>query len=254
MRYLYNSYVRLQDQSGQFRGIVTYLINLELRTDRLKSAITEANKAGLNLERVDATPAVSNPNTLDILSPPAFGCWDSHKRAMSEFLKTDNSFCIIAEDDFLITNVASLAKQIESINLNAFDFLQVGFLNTGLLDRMSRIFANFESLIFISCSRIMSRFPKISRKYSQRLRVRRSYMLSYRWVADDIRAGAHFYIISRGFAETASKLNDPAFLTADGFYMALAWDKHFKMARTRHSYVKQSNSPSSIKQPRWTTV
>jgi GR25 family glycosyltransferase involved in LPS biosynthesis len=239
--------VRLQDKSGQFERLTTYLINLENRPDRLESAIFEAQKVGLQLRQIKATPATFNNNSSDLLSPAALACWDSHKRAMEEFLATEDSHCIIAEDDFLISNQKNLAGQIQAIDINDFDFLQIGFLNTGLLDRISRYLTNFESLIFISVAKIISKSSSLSAKYSQRLRVRRSYKVPIQLVADDIRAGAHLYLISRKFAEIASRLNDPAFLTADGFFMALAWDKHFKMARTRQSHVRQSNSPSSIK-------
>lgn len=237
----------LQDKSGQFETLTTYLINLESRPDRLNSAIFEAQKVGLQLKQITATPATLKNNSSDLLSPAALACWDSHKRAMEEFLATGDSHCIIAEDDFLISNRRDLAGQIQAININDFDFLQIGFLNTGLLDRISRYLTNFESLFFINVASIVSKSPSLSEKYSQKLRVRRNHKLPSFWVADDIRAGSHLYLISRRFAEIASRLNDPAFLTADGFYMALAWGKHFKMARTRQSYVRQSNSPSSIK-------
>jgi hypothetical protein len=79
------------------------------------------------------------------------------------------------------------------------------------------------------------------------LRIQRLQNVPSGFVSDDVRSGAHAYIVSRNFAKILISLNEPAFLTVDGLYSALAWDKYFRMIRVRHSLIDQSNSPSSIK-------
>ena len=65
-------------------------------------------------------------------------------------------------------------------------------------------------------------------------------------VPSDIRAGAHAYVIRNEMAAELIKLNDPVFLAADDFFMALGRMRSFRMHRFLGSRCGQIPSPTSI--------
>ncbi len=237
----------LERDKNQLSSLNSYLINLESRPDRLISSIEEAAKLTLNLIRIDAVSAELEPESKQLLTPYALACWNSHKKVLSEFLKSEDSHCLILEDDFFVKSPSRVFSEMSKIEVNDWDFIQIGFLNTGLRDRMTRYMSNLETSIFRIADTIgqFAIFRKLD--FNSRLRIQRLQGVPKNSVPDDIRSGAHCYIVSKFLAQTLISLNNPAFLTADGLYSALAWDKSFKMIRLRKSVVSQSNSPSSIK-------
>ena len=227
--------------------LTSFLINLEDRPDRLMSAELEAKKLGLSLHRVDAIKSTSAFEGESLLSPAATACWESHKKALSLFLESKNNHCLILEDDFLVISPSGVSRSIAQIQLDDWDFIQLGFLNTGFRDRIQRILSNLETSVFRRLSSLAKVWLFRQTNFDRRLRVHRVRHVPSRFIPDDIRSGAHSYIISRDLAGTVLKLNNPAFLTADGFFSSLAWDKSFKMIRVRRSHINQSNSASSIR-------
>ena len=224
-----------------------YLINLDNRPDRLDSAVFEAEKLGLSLIRVSAVDSNGICDANSLLSPQATACWESHKLAMELLLKSNSSHCLVFEDDFVITNVRRLKKQLSQVDYSEWDFIQIGFLNTGFRDRVVRVLTNLECDLF-RCLRALENLKILKfLKINGRLRIKRLSGVPKGFIPDDVRSGAHCYVISRNCAQFAISLNTPAFLTADGFYSALAWDKYFKMLRVRGTWIVQSASPSSIK-------
>jgi GR25 family glycosyltransferase involved in LPS biosynthesis len=227
--------------------IDSYLINLGTRLDRLNSSVIEAKKLELNLIRVEAIPAFTNPSNGGLLSPSAHACVESHMKALRLFLATDSEHCLILEDDFIVLSHRRVVDTFDRIDLRDWDFVQIGFLNTGFRDRIFRLLTNYETSIIRLVETLDRHFSPKSLKVSSRLRIKRIKKVPRGFVPDDIRSGAHAYVISRKMAEKVLLLNNPAFLTVDGFYSALAWDKSFKMMRVRKSFINQSDSPSSIK-------
>jgi GR25 family glycosyltransferase involved in LPS biosynthesis len=242
----------MQSKNSQqiLSAMTSFLINLEQRPDPMTSAIEEARKLKLNLVRVDAVEANSPNLGESLLTPSATACWESHKKALRIFLETEMQHCLVLEDDFLVTSVSGVLDSLGQVSLCDWDFIQIGFLNTGFRDRVSRILTDLETSIF----RLLSDLAHLplfrKRNLTSRLRIVRVQGVPSRFIPDDIRSGAHAYIVSRNLAQILLSLNQPAFLTADGLYSALAWDKKFKMIRVRRSYIKQSDSPSSIKVPK----
>ena len=239
--------MRTGGDKNQLSNFNSYLINLESRPDRLASSIDEAKKLNLNLIRIDAVTAKFDRQSDQLLSSSALACWNSHKKALTMFLDSDQSHCLILEDDFLVKSPSRVFREITRINIPEWDFIQIGFLNTGFRDRVSRLMSNVETSVFRIAATIgrLNMFRILG--FSSRLRIQRVQNVPNNCIPDDIRSGAHCFIVSRTLARTLISLNDPAFVTADGLYSALAWDKSFKMIRLRRSAVSQSNSPSSIK-------
>jgi GR25 family glycosyltransferase involved in LPS biosynthesis len=242
----------MQSKNSQqiLSAITSFLINLEQRPDRMTSSIEEAKKLELNLIRVDAVRANSPHLGESLLTPSATACWESHKKALRVFLETEMQHCLVLEDDFLVTSVSGVLDSLGQVTLSDWDFIQIGYLNTGFRDRISRILTDLETSVFRLLGNL-AHLPLIrKRNLASRLRIVRVQGVPSFFIPDDIRSGAHAYIVSRNLAQVLLSLNQPAFLTADGLYSALAWDKKFKMIRVRHSFIKQSDSPSSIKVPK----
>jgi GR25 family glycosyltransferase involved in LPS biosynthesis len=239
--------MRLKNSKKKLSEIDSYLINLGARLDRLNSSVIEAKKLELNLIRVDAIPAFAKPSNGGLLSPSAHACVESHLTALRLFLATDSEHCLILEDDFIVLSHRKVMATFDRLDLRDWDFVQIGFLNTGFRDRIFRLLTNYETSVVRLVETLDRHFSPKSLKVSSRLRIKRIKKVPRGFVPDDIRSGAHAYVISRKMAEKVLLLNNPAFLTADGFYSALAWDKSFKMIRVRKSFINQSNSPSSIK-------
>jgi GR25 family glycosyltransferase involved in LPS biosynthesis len=239
--------MRMDNSKELLSDIDSYLINLGTRLDRLNSSVIEAKKLELNLIRVEAIPAFTNPSNGGLLSPSAHACVESHMKALRLFLATDSEHCLILEDDFIVLSHRRVVDTFDRIDLRDWDFVQIGFLNTGFRDRIFRLLTNYETSIIRLVETLDRHFSPKSLRVSSRLRIKRIKKVPRGFVPDDIRSGAHAYVISRKMAEKVLLLNNPAFLTVDGFYSALAWDKSFKMMRVRKSFINQSNSPSSIK-------
>lgn len=222
-----------------------YLINLDSRIDRLSHSKNQAMKHGIPFERVSAVvPEEPLPfNTL--ISAPAFACLQSHLKALRTFLQTSESHALILEDDFQILKPAHFKIFIESRVFEHYDFVQLGFLQMGLRHRID-LFAIYIEHILI---RMLSQFLKIigNKNLVKRLRLRRIQGIPRGFLPDDIRSGAHCYVVSRNFAQTILFLNNPAFLTIDSLYGTLPWNHHFRMIRTTRSWVDQTDSKSSIK-------
>jgi GR25 family glycosyltransferase involved in LPS biosynthesis len=224
------------------------LINLEDRVDRLTSSNIEAAKINCELVRINAVDAHSILEVPEFLTKGAFACWESHKIAMQRLIDSPYSFAIIFEDDFRIEEISKFLRLVDSPEIfEHVDIFQFGFLVNDYKERVDLIFKNLENFFFSALGKInVSLFGKrIS--FVHRLRVRRKNNLPTDWVADDFRAGAHTYLVSRSAATKILKLNSPAFLTTDAFYSSLNSEKAFRIFRSYKSLVGQINSQSSIK-------
>jgi hypothetical protein len=69
----------------------------------------------------------------------------------------------------------------------------------------------------------------------------------FKFIKNDIRAGAHAYFVSKNFAMSMQEINSsPTFLSADQLYMSLGEMRTFNMVRLRKSQINQDSSPSSV--------
>ena len=225
-----------------------FLINLENRPDRLKTAIPQFKKLGIDFEISGAIDANSIVSRNPFLSRPAEACYQSHLKTMGLIAKDMENYSIIVEDDFRITKMNRLKKQLENVNFEEYDLVQIGWLQSTLRDRILIRLTTFESDAFHLLYLLTRNIPFIYKRIQNRLRVvRNSTFYSRDLVQDDFKSGGHFYFISRRFAEFLSELNPQPQVPIDNFLANIAATRKFRIARTRKSYVKQTNSPSSIK-------
>ncbi len=91
----------------------TYLINLDCRQDRLEWSRKQLDRHGIFFHRIaaiDKTEANHLSKTAGfqpfpgfVLSDGEIGCFLSHIKAWKEFLKTGNEYCLVLEDDVVVS-------------------------------------------------------------------------------------------------------------------------------------------------------
>lgn len=223
-----------------------YVINLKKRTDRWQHVLNEKDKVGLDLCRVDAvsSDAIESIEAA-YASSSVVAIWKSHQKAMSEFLKTNDDFAIILEDDFkLKANIKSILDDI--LFSKDIDFIQFGYLYTSPMQFLSVKTMNLINIFLRFINRATHLRILRSLKFTDKKLIHENHNLPFNLVPYDIRAGAHAYLVSQKFAQSMQLLNSPPCLSTDGLYMALSWNRAFKMYRTRMNFVRQSNSQSSV--------
>jgi GR25 family glycosyltransferase involved in LPS biosynthesis len=224
--------------------MIVYIINLDSRQDRWQSVIHQAqllNFQFVRISAVDSSPSKTDSNPY--LADGVFAIWKSHQRALNQFLATSDSHCMILEDDFLLAKGYSLNKICEYIESD-FDFIQIGFLKFGVLDRLDLSTKNASDFFFKFLHKISLIIPGAN--FNSRLFISSQRGIKINLVLANIRPGAHAYVVSRRMAEALLEINSPPFLSTDLLYMALGEMRSFRMVRTRRSLVRQSNSKSSV--------
>lgn len=215
-----------------------YVINLDRDVDRWNSVLNESSHSFLETHRVKAIDAQDLPSQ-DFVAPGVHAAWLSHIKAMNTFLESGLDFAIIAEDDFHIKKPSVLLSYIQTLSNLEWDMIQFGFLKPGIDTRIKLFVAHVDS-VFFNFLGILSQVPGLTnRKFSSRMRVRQSLATPRGFVIDDCQPGAHFYLVSRSFCQSISKLNDPQFLSIDDFYTALSRMRTFRMLRVKRNLVIQ---------------
>lgn len=229
--------------------IVCYIINLASRPDRKKHAFDQVSKFQLNSTFLEAVSVEElGPKNLGFLTPPAMACWQSHIKVFESFLMTNEPCVVIFEDDFRIKDMTVLERLIQRLDLEDFEIVQIGFLVNNFREKIDISLKNFEFVIFSILSRLCVRNSILRARFGDRLRVQRASGVPFGFVPDDLRAGAHAYIISRSAAlRIITEFREQNVLTADGFLIASNWTRPFRTLRVHRSFVDQINSPSSIR-------
>jgi hypothetical protein len=218
--------------------IQLYVINLDRDADRWESVLKESAYSSLETHRIKAIDAKDLPSE-NFVSPGVHATWLSHIQAMNIFLESGSEFCLIAEDDFQITNPSKLFSLIETLKTVEWDMVQLGFLKPGMDTKIKILIANIDNRVF-GLLGILSRFPGLAgRSFSSRMRVKQSLATPRGFVIDDCQPGAHFYLVRRSFCQSVSSLNNPQFLSIDDFYTALSKMRTFKMLRVKRNLVVQ---------------
>lgn len=236
-------------KQNSLRLIQSYIINLTSRPDRKKHAIDQVSKFQLNSIFLEAVSVEElGPKNLGFLSPPAFACWQSHIKAFESFLKTEDLRVAVFEDDFRIKDFNTLESLIQRIDLADIGIVQIGFLANNYREKIDIVLKNFEFVFFSLISRMCAHNSFFRVRFGNRLRVQRASGVPFGFVPDDLRAGAHAYIISRPAAtRIVADFKEQKALTADGFLIASNWTKPFRTLRVHRSFVGQIDSPSSIR-------
>ena len=222
-----------------------YIINLARRPDRLSSVVSEISRTILSSTRVEATDAREFTESRSVfISNAAYACGLSHKAALRAFLAADSDYGIIVEDDLIIKSVKKVENAFEEAAVHQLDLLQVGFIRAGLSDNFDLFVANSTSVF---CKIVNRCFAKIGIASIQRLRFQRNQSLGFNLVPDDIRAGAHCYLISKRLAKELVLIIENSNNTFDGLLMSIGLNRKYRVARYLDSAASQSLMKSDIK-------
>jgi GR25 family glycosyltransferase involved in LPS biosynthesis len=221
-----------------------FVINLSARTDRWNSVEKQGDALGIPLTRVDAISkddAFSEP----FVTSAVAAAWYSHRKAMKLFLETDDEYALILEDDFILQSRWSNFdfSIYQSLKI---DFFQIGYLVTTPVDLLEMKIKGTVDFFLKILTRVA--YARVFKKNNLRNKflIQEQLGLPFHLVANDIRPGAHAYIISRKFALAMQQVNSPIMLSTDSLYMALGWMRNLRCVRVRKSVVSQSDSVTSI--------
>ena len=223
-----------------------YVINLDSRADRWADVLAQQRTLGLEIRRV---PAVSIDSVLasPYVTPVIAATWQSHQKAMRVFLDTAEEYALIMEDDFVLSSRWRNDRLRVGTDIGA-DFLQVGFLITNVFDRLQIILSGTFDMFLKMLRNLAGLFDFLGIRLREKLLIREQVGLPFAIVCNDIRPGAHAYVVSREFAFAMLEMNSPEFLSADAVFISMGWMRSFKVFRFRRSLIGQSKSESSIKE------
>jgi GR25 family glycosyltransferase involved in LPS biosynthesis len=218
-----------------------YLINLDSRLDRLEWALSQAARFDINFERISALK--SSDVSANLVTPGVMACFESHRKAWEKIANSEDDYALVLEDDFSFKrfNICKLKSTVET---SESDFLQIGFLKTGIRDHIDLVLTNVKHILLLWI-KYLSKCFRIDKLLTRTLILEVDLGFPD-LVPSNIRAGAHAYIISKKMATEIIQLNNPVFLAADDFLIALARMRVFVMRRFILSRCSQFLSPTSI--------
>ena len=224
--------------------IKSFAINLARETDRWKSVLIEIEKLDITVKRVEAVDMnLLAPNQNPFVTSGVYACWESHRKIYREFIDTGGKYALIFEDDFFVKYPKVFHAALRDIQASNWDVAQIGFISPGIKVKLRIILGNLENILLISFSKIAHRKPFKWLGQENRMRVREARKAHVSWIPDDFQPGTHCYAISRDCAVKVLKMNDPQFLSADDFFMALAKMRIFQMKRYFIPIVGQKKFP-----------
>lgn len=215
----------------------TFVINLERRPDRKAQMENQLAAVGVD---ADWILAIDGHNTTSLpagtlVSAGSFGCFMSHVRALDEFLEGNDDYALILEDDARFLNAVDWRSLLDSLPTamqeQGLDFLQLGFIS-----QFYR--SNWRALL----RTLILRDGLATRRLTP--------LADLRYLPNHARAGTHAYVASRKFAIHARLLNQPVWLPADSFYVALASaasvNGHLNMGCLHESLVEQESRRNGL--------
>lgn len=222
-----------------------YVINLDSRPDRWSSVLCEESRLGVEILRVPAISSDQIPESSgSFVTPTVNACWLSHQKAAQLFLASSEDYGLILEDDFLLEANFTL-DHLKAAKENGLDFLQLGFLKTSLGVLISIAAQNAWNTCLRTLGYVSSRVSTF-KHFEEKVLIRERRGIPRHLIMNDIRAGAHAYIVSRKFAEFMTQINQPTALSTDALFISLGPMRTLRMARLRQSTIAQSDSPTSI--------
>lgn len=227
----------------------TLIINVESRKDRQLEMEKRFKKLNLSFEFIKAIePSDLVATSQKLLSQTAECVWLSHIKCLHISSKRNHPTLIVEDDATFLLKSHELTALANQMSENGIDFIQIGYLNLNLAEGIAIRIRNLYN--FFTKKNLAPRFLKlfgfkeVERSASQGWRRN----LPNNFVVNDVRYGAHCYLVSPNFAKSMLELNSPAFLAADDFYVALSRMKTFRMVRLAKSLSGQDGSPSSFSQ------
>lgn len=232
--------------SGNKVAVRAFVINIDSRTDRLANIDAQRDDVPFRLERFSAvTPANLDLGDSRFVLPPVAACWNSHISLFNKIVEEGVDIAIVFEDDFDLGSI-DLQKSVEFMISNDIDILQLGFLRGTIGRQIDLCGRNLLHSVLFVLVKLYKLAPALQRIREIKL-LREMRFDRFAYVPHDFRFGLHGYIITLKAAEEIRSLNNPQFLAADDFFVALSKMKHFNMARLLFSKVSQIKSPSSIR-------
>ena len=230
------------------------MINYQTLVINVKSNLRRRQKVASHLEQKNISfifvPAVEPFTTIsvanDYLTDTAKAVWLSHLKCLKASVSNSKPTLILEDDVLLRIDATSIKTLSDAITKFEIDFIQIGYLKINLADRVSILLRNFYG--FFTRHALAANvfglfgFKEVSRAKDQVWR----NSLPKDFIVNDVRYGAHCYLVSPSFAGKMITLNDPPFLAADDFYVALSRMKSFKMIRLKKSQCSQDGSKSSF--------
>jgi GR25 family glycosyltransferase involved in LPS biosynthesis len=226
--------------STELMKIDCLVINLDSDVDRKRVISERLRASGIQFEIVQAvtteTLTLPNPGNMNLM---AVAVWQSHLKCLRESSES-GLFTLILEDDAVIGfDNAFLIKTVNVMSKYQIDFLQVGYLRINGFEYFSILARNVYNF-FVSKGLFSQLFSLVGLGEVKRVRNQKWLKdIPRNFVLNDIRYGAHCYIVAPTFSRKIQELNNPPFLAADDFYVSLGKMKSFKMFRLRKSLSKQ---------------
>ena len=237
----------MEDKRMEHGLFETLVINVSSRTDRQAAMTSRLADARIDFHFLAAVEPKDLAETdFTYLNDVTTCVWKSHTKTLEIASKSSRPTLILEDDALLKIDYAEIAELVPQMVLHNIDFLQVGYLRLNGGESFSIALRNVYD--FITRRSLAPRFfgffgfNEVQRAKSQigRRKIPSNFILN------DVRYGAHCYLVMPNFACSILKLNEPAFLSTDDFYIALSKMRAFRMARLKNSRCSQDNSPSSF--------
>lgn len=225
----------------------TLVINVKSRNDRRIAMSSRLETKGMQFKIIEAVESgKSSHDETQFLTETARAVWLSHLKCL-EAAALNNTPTLILEDDAILNFEVSQIENVSSImTSHEIDFVQIGYLKINLAEsvsiRLRNLYGFFTRNALAADFFKLFGFKEVGRAKNQSWRTN----LPTSFVVNDVRFGAHCYLVSPRFAGQILALNSPAFLPADDFYVALSRAKSFKMIRLKKSFSQQDGSASSF--------
>jgi GR25 family glycosyltransferase involved in LPS biosynthesis len=223
------------------------VINVASNAERRNVISDKLGLAGIEFRIVPAvtTDTVNLPN-LGNMNLTAVAVWQSHLNCLKDSAKND-AYTLILEDDATIGFESTyLTEAVSLMSEYKIDFLQIGYLKINVFQFFSILMRNLYNF-FVSKGLFVQFFSRFGLNEVKRAKNQKWLKrIPSNYVLNDIRYGAHCYVVSPSFSAAAAKLNNPPFLSADDFYVSLGKMKSFRMFRLSKSLSKQGHFISSF--------
>ncbi len=240
LRVMYNDCVR------SFQVLV---INVKSNLERRQNIASRLDHKSIDFDFVQAVePLKSTMGSTGYLTEVAKAVWLSHRKCLESSASANRPTLILEDDAILNIDAAKVKKLSDDMMRLDIDFIQIGYLNINMAETVSIVLRNFYSFFTRNATGAklfeLFGFLEVGRAKDQTWRT----SLPKDFIVNDVRYGAHCYLVSPRFASRIIELNDPAFLPADDFYVALSRAKSFKMIRLMKSQCSQDGTQSAFRE------
>ena len=229
---------------NEIRTLVINVSSNTARRDSMSERLLQKRISFTFVEAVESKDVI--PTDSRFLTSTAEAVWKSHLKCLSIAAEYSSPTLILEDDAVLNFNEKTLQELVDIMMGQNLDFIQLGYLGINLAERLSIKVRNLYSF-FTRNSLLYAFFDAFGFKEVQRARSQSwRKKLPPNFVVNDIRFGAHCYLVAPQFAKKILPLNSPAFLPADDFFVSLSRAKAFKMIRLKKSCSAQDDSPSAF--------